>query len=197
MYDFAQNIKGGFEKRQSFTPYFFAGVAFANHEPLARSEAINGVVSKEWVRLRELDTEGQSGLGKKQYSTIAFAIPFGMGFRYKINNQLDFSAEGGLRPTFGSGGKYLDDVSGDYIPTAGTSIRPTDSEKFSYRAPELYAARTGDLRDVNKVNPMPLTRDLTTGNALQRGNGRQDWYFITCFQLNYYIPKNIKCPTPN
>jgi Domain of unknown function (DUF6089) len=203
MYDLAQSAKGSIEKRQLITPYLFAGIAFANHDPKARGEtSATGVVSKEWLKLRELDTEGQSLVGNKQYSTLAFAVPFGMGFRYKINDKFDLSAEGGFRATFGSGGKYLDDISGNYIASAGANTAPggtpTPSEKFSYRANEDYAARTGQLRDATKVNlNKPLTRDVLTGDAYKRGNGRNDWYFITCFQLNYYIPRNIKCPTPN
>jgi Domain of unknown function (DUF6089) len=201
MYDLVTNIKGGIEKRQTFVPYLFAGLGFASHSPMARDISTGLGKKNNWLKLRDLDTEGQGGLGEKQYASIAFSVPFGMGIRYKINDKFDLSIEGGLRPTFGSGGQYLDDVSGYYIPTAATNTATgggTESEKFSYRANEIIAARTGQLRNQNKVNPKPLTQDISTGARTLRGNDhRQDWYLLTAFQLNYYIPRLIKCPTPN
>jgi hypothetical protein len=200
MYDLVQNIKGGVEKRQNFVPYLFAGVGFASHSPMAR-EASLGIGKKgNWVTLRDIDTEVHGGVGAKQYATIAFSVPFGAGLRYKINDKFDISIEGGLRATFGSGGQYLDDVSGYYVINSDINTATgggTDSEKFSYRANEIIAARTGQLRDQSKVNPKPLTIDVTGANALRGNNHRQDWYLLTCFQLNYYIPRLIKCPTPN
>ncbi len=195
IYNIAKYRPGGHTKRVEFNPYLFLGFGAASHNPKAR-DVYNSTDNRlsPWLGLRPLDTEGQSNLGGKQYSTIAFSIPFGMGFRFKLSENWDFSVEGGLRYTVNYGGKYLDDVSGNYIASAGTNPTPTDAEKFSYRAPELIDARNGVVRDGSKIT-LPLTQDAVTGEPTKRGNNRQDFYFLTCFQLNYYIPKKIKCPT--
>jgi Domain of unknown function (DUF6089) len=198
IYDFTKYRRGGFQMRPKFTPFVFAGFALANHNPKARGAAnqSDGKISKDWIKLRDFETEKQGALAKKQYSTIAFSIPFGGGIRYKIADQWDLTFEGGLRYTINSGGKYLDDVSGKYISTAGTSPSPSLSESLSYRAKELYAARTGELRDASKII-LPKTTSLTVNEGAKRGNGRQDWYFLTILQLNYYIPTQIKCRVNN
>ncbi|MES2795671.1 MAG: DUF6089 family protein [Bacteroidota bacterium] len=195
IYDFTRYRKGGYMMRPKYTPFVLGGLAIVNHNPRARAAAdpISGAISNDWVKLREFDTEGQGDLGKKQYSTISFAIPLGAGLRYKLADQLDFTIEGGIRYTISEGGKYLDDVSRNYIPSSGTNPNPSPSEMFSYRAKELYAARTGKLRDFSKITP-PITV-TPSGNPTERGNGRQDWYFFTILQLNYYIPSQIKCIT--
>jgi hypothetical protein len=197
IYDFTRYRKGGYTLRPKVTPYAFLGVSLANHNPRARGEAVNGVVDKDWLKLREFDTEGQvAELDGKQYSTIAFAIPFGAGIRYKIHDQFDISLEGGLRYTFSRGGKYLDDVSENYILNSDINPNPSNAEKFSYRANELYWARTGELRDQTKITK-PATLPLPESDKFNRGNGRQDWYFLTMISLNYYIPSQIKCRPNN
>ncbi len=194
IYDFARYRTGGYSLRPKVTPYIFGGLALTNHNPKARAAAAaDGTISKDWLKLREFDTECQTCLGGKLYSTIAFAIPFGGGIRYKLNDQIDISIEGGLRYTISYGGKFLDDVSGNYRDTAGTNPNPTNEELFSFRANEKFDARTGKLRDFSKIT-LPLTADPITGDALPRGNGRQDVYFLTIVSLNYYIPSQLKCP---
>lgn len=199
IYDFTRYRKGGYSLRPNVTPYAFLGVSLANHNPKARGEALNGVVDKNWLKLREFETEGQGDLDGKQYSTIAFAIPFGAGIRYKLNNQFDFSIEGGLRYTVSNSGKYLDDVSKNYIVNADINPIPSNAEMFSYRANELYWAKTGELRDQSKINlnPLPTTLPLAESDKYNRGNGRQDLYFLTMISLNYYIPSQIKCRPNN
>jgi Domain of unknown function (DUF6089) len=192
VYDFARYRSSSYNHRQKITPYLFGGIALANHNPRARAAtSASGAVSKEWEKLREKDSEGLSGLGERQYPTIAFAIPFGAGFRFKLTDQLDFSIEGGIRKTFGRGGKYLDDVAGRYIPTASSNTIPTDAEKYSYRRNEVFSARTGNLRNLG-IAPNINTQQ-SPGVGSPRGNGRQDWYLLTVFSLNYYIPAKIRC----
>ncbi len=193
IYDFTRYRKGGFIMRPKFTPFIFGGLAITNHNPAARAPAdpITGAVNKNWQKIRQFDTEGQSDLGKKQYSTVAFTIPLGAGLRLKIHDQWDITFEGGLRYTVSEGGKYLDDVSENYIKSSGTNPNPTQNEIYSFRADEPFSARTGNARDFSKI-VLPPTIDAN-GNAAKRGNGRQDWYFLTAIQLNYYIPSQIKC----
>jgi Domain of unknown function (DUF6089) len=196
VYDFAKYRRGGAETRQKLTPYAFAGIALLNHNPKALfpRNSSGDVVSSKWEKLRDIDTEGLNTLNGKIYSTVALTLPIGMGFKYKLNNSFDISAEGGLRYTFGKSGRYLDDVSGKYILSSGPN--PGSNEIFFYRsnpAFEAYAARTGNLREVSKIT-LPITNGPGT---VARGNGRQDIYFLTTFQLNYYLPSKIKCPSPS
>ena len=119
-----------FITRPELIPYVFLGVAVLHHNPKAQvpdfdavhfrytspSEILdddprysdgkgNSVSSGDWVALRPLQTEG------KKYSNFAFAIPVGVGARYKVNRYWDLSFEVSYNQTFTD---YLDDVSGDY-----------------------------------------------------------------------------------
>jgi hypothetical protein len=194
VYDFTSFYKGGYTRRQDVVPFVFAGIALANHNPQGRAPTVGGVVQNKWEKLRQFDTEGQSDVGRKQYSTIALSVPVGMGIRFKINNDFDFSVEGRLNYTINEGGKYLDDISGDYVSSARSAVlsgNANNSELFSFRANEPFAARTGNVRDFSKIT-LPQTQD-TGGLPTQRGNGRQDVYFISVFQLNYYLPAPLRC----
>ncbi len=192
IFDFSKKYKGGFERRADITPYALIGLSLANHNPKAREAAdpVTGAVKKEWLKLRQFDTEGQSDLDQKQYSTVALSVPFGMGLKFKISPNMDFAAEGRINYTFNNGGKYLDDVSENYIAIPG-NIPTTQSERFSYRALETINARTGKARNMGKVTP-PDTQTVI-GAPAPRGNGRQDIYFLSVFQLNYYLPSQIRC----
>lgn len=127
IFDLFEN-RGTFKKRPDYTPYAFIGFAIFFHNPKAK---FNG----KWVALKPLSTEGQ-GLetgpnGKKPpkpYSLIQPAIPFGVGFRYKLANQLDLAFEIGWRATFTD---YIDDVGGFYYD------RELLNEKKSKHAAQL------------------------------------------------------------
>ena len=109
IFDLFEN-RGTFKKRPDYTPYAFIGFAMFYHNPKAKFDG-------KWVALKLLSTEGQ-GLpainGRKPpkpYSLIQPAIPFGVGFRYKLDRQLDIAFEIGWRATFTD---YIDDVGGFY-----------------------------------------------------------------------------------
>ncbi len=122
---------GGPQSRMMINGYFFAGVAVFHHEPkgkvpdfdyqtdaegdgvYANSATWNPAPSAgEWVKLRELGTEGQNlGLGEK-YSPFQLAIPFGLGGEVFLNQQLNVGIELGVRYLFFD---HLDDVSGGYV----------------------------------------------------------------------------------
>ena len=110
IFDLFEN-RGTFKKRPDYTPYAFIGFAMFFHNPKAKFDG-------KWVALKPLKTEGQ-GLepgpsGRKPpkpYSLIQPAIPFGVGFRYKLDRQLDIAFEIGWRATFTD---YIDDVGGFY-----------------------------------------------------------------------------------
>jgi hypothetical protein len=83
-----------------FNLYGFLGVAMTYYDPMAQRD--NG----EWVKLRPLQTEGQS------YSMFTPAFPIGIGSHFTFNRKWRIGAELGYRFTLTD---YLDDVSGEYL----------------------------------------------------------------------------------
>jgi hypothetical protein len=68
----------------------------------------------KWVALQALGTEGQysDAYDVKPYSKVQISVPIGLGFSYKIGNNLDFSFEIGYRILFTD---YIDDVSENFV----------------------------------------------------------------------------------
>jgi len=162
--------RNNYLKRPDFVPYLFGGIAGFHHSPEGKDA--NG----NYVDLQALRTEG------KEYSKYQFSLPFGAGVRYRINRNLDASFEVGLRKTFTG---YLDDVSGNYANLSGAS---TETQYFGG-----YNAGT------NGTTPGGIT-NTTTGVAAgflpgeKRGQGKNDWYVVTGFSLNYILNPKIKNP---
>lgn len=179
------------ESKGFFTPFLFAGIGAVSHNPKARA-TYNITDNKlgAWTTLKSLDTEGQSGLGGKKYSTILITIPFGMGFNYRINEKFSATFEGGFRYNLGKSAGYLDDISKKYIANAEAGT--TTTERFSFRVNETKTARTGEDR-------VGVTGGIVAGapgSEFNRGIGRSDLYFLTCFKINYHLFAETKCYTP-
>ncbi len=89
-----------------FTPYVTLGVGVFSYDPYAYLDG-----KKEF--LRPLGTEGQTSgyKGRKEYSSMALCIPFGVGLKFNLTEKLNFSFEICHRFT---GTDYLDDVSTTY-----------------------------------------------------------------------------------
>lgn len=150
---------GGPQSRQLINGYVFAGLAVIHHEPRGlvpdmeyQTDYPNGTPvpqAGEWVKLRELGTEGQNlGLGEK-YSPFQFVIPFGLGGEVFLNQQLNIGIEMGVRYTFFD---HLDDVSGSYVDL---DLFDDDLARImSDRSLEPTAAWTGETRDVSIVGPV-------------------------------------------
>jgi hypothetical protein len=100
-----------------FSPYLFGGVALFVFDPQAYY--FNPATQKGgWEKLRDLSTEGQGLMeypDKKIYSKVQVSFPFGLGFKYSLNNTFCIGMEWGMRLTFTD---YLDDVSGEYADPA-------------------------------------------------------------------------------
>ena len=112
IFDFAENL-ATYRSRQQIVPYLFVGVAAFHHNPKAlvpEGDVNNGDApfpnAGEWVDLAPLRTEGIS------YKKVQFAIPFGLGLRFKLDERWDLAFEVGYRHLFFD---YLDDVSNDYV----------------------------------------------------------------------------------
>lgn len=161
-----------------FSPYIFAGIALYKFNPKAKYEG-------DWIELQPLGTEGQ-GLTqypeRKPYNLTQFAVPFGGGLKYALNDSWNIGLEAGLRMTFTD---YLDDVSTTYV---------SDAELLEARG-EVAAAlanRTGQ----------PVTTDNGRGNP-----DNNDWYLFGGVTVSFNFMdnglvgfrrksgKNTGCPT--
>lgn len=149
-----------------FSPYLFAGIAGTKFNPKARYQG-------DWVELQPLGTEGQGMQGfDSPYKRFAFAIPFGVGVKYALTDQLNLGLELGARPTFTD---YLDDVSGDYV---------------AY--PQLLAGN-GQLAAAlgNRTGELGNGEPVVVETGLQRGDdAKKDWYFILGLTVSYNFLDN-------
>ena len=188
--------------RVDWTPYAFAGVAIFHHNPQAVAPAtgLDGqplAEAGEWVSLRELGTEGQyadllptdANFGIQPYKLIQFAIPMGVGVRFKVHDVVDFSAELGFRYLFTD---YIDDVSKNYV-----DLGVLDSElarALSYRSNELtkpdiarqpFTARNG------------VTYNLINGFGHEQATNirgkedNNDIFMVTTVRVSYILGKTM------
>jgi hypothetical protein len=191
--------------RVRWTPYIYAGVSVLHHNPQAQVPEmhVDNVTpftnAGDWVSLQPLGTEGQHAAlregdmnqGIKPYKLIQPAIPFGLGFRFRINEVMDFSAEIGLRYLFTD---YIDDVSKNYVDL-GVFGSDDLAKAMSYRSNEIAA---------NAPLLMPYTSavDNTVYNVLpgygsehrdnMRGNDSdKDIFMVTTFRLTYIVGKTF------
>jgi len=160
------------KKRPQFSPYVFLGVAALISNPIARGEPSTAKPSA-WVDLRGYAgiSPTNTGTENKVYSPFTFAIPFGFGFRYKLDKSTDLGFEFSYRKTFSD---YLDDVSDARKDIVGPYTNLTDRSK------ELYSANT--LRTVQAFNP-------STTMPIVESSG-MDSYFTTQLMLIFHIGKS-------
>lgn len=149
-----------------WSPYIFGGVALYHFNPYTYDALGNKVY------LRPLSTEGE-GLqeypGRKNYSTTQFAIPFGGGIKYAINDDVRIGFEIGIRKLFTD---YLDDVSTTYADEQVLlTEKGPEAVAIAYRADEYPGGS----------QTYPSKGDI-------RGNPKtQDWYYFTGIHLTFRI----------
>jgi hypothetical protein len=154
---------------RKISPYVFAGAAVYHFDPYA----FDSVGRK--VFLQPLSTEGQ-GLpqypDRKPYKLTQFAIPFGAGVKFRINENTVLGYEIGLRKIFTD---HLDDVSTTYVdPFVLAQERGLKAVEMSYRAGEL-----------NEGDP-----NYPAEGTIRGGSQYKDWYYFTGFTV--YIGINSK-----
>jgi hypothetical protein len=159
--------RNNYLKRPDFVPYLFAGLAGFYHSPKGKDASGN------YVDLQALKTENVD------YSKTQIAIPFGGGVRYRINRNLDASFEIGFRKTFTG---YLDDVNGNYADLSGKS---SEAQYFGGYAGGTYGKGITDASTGVAGGFVP---------GEKRGQGKNDWYVVTGFSLNYILTPKIKNP---
>ena len=136
-------------RRDFISPYIYTGISAFFFDPVA-----NG------YSLRSLGTEGQQiGYeGRKPYSNVSIAIPFGLGVKFSLAKNLGMTLFWEMHKTFND---YLDDVSQTYY-LDGQNINPDNPEEV--------------LSDPS-LNHQP---------GMERGNPKnQDWYSFTGLTLTY------------
>ena len=158
----------------AFTPYVTMGVGMFNYDPYAYLEGVKRF-------LRPLGTEGQGSTaypGLKPYSAVAFCLPLGMGVKYNINPNINFSFEVAYRFTTTD---YLDDVSSYYYPDAFNASLPDGSPTLWY----LLQDRSYETGDGVRIG--------TKGR--QRGfRNQRDAYVIAEVGLAFTLT-SYRCPT--
>ena len=192
--------------RVKWTPYIYAGVAVFHHNPQGEApefDAAGNPTGKkgEWVDLQPLGTEGQHAnlletdvnYGIKPYKLIQFAIPFGLGARFRANEVIDVAIEYGFRYTFTD---YLDDVSGNYVDL-GVFGNDVLARSMSYKTDPALANKTYVGRDGQTYNVLNGygeeyggTSPGDPGNV--RGNSsNKDIYMLTTIRVTYILGKTF------
>jgi hypothetical protein len=163
-------------KRNAVSPYVYLGVSGFMHSPDARTAAfVDGtgkLVQGSWLSesgggLLDYRNEGV------EYSLANVSIPFGVGFRYKINSSIDVGFDFGYRIAFTD---YLDDVTDNR-----SSVVPGPSMLYTDRSGESYAANTL----INRIVRVPGAPKISTG---------PDQYFTTQVRIIYHLKNKIDCP---
>lgn len=190
-----------FKRRKLITPYAFLGLSYFRHNPVARIEEN---FKTKWVQLQPLRTEGQGTPNNPEYSKPynlnQLSIPLGIGFSYRINQNIDLGIEINYRNLFTD---FIDDVKGIY---ANPLFLENDiAKKLSNRALEPLDYRTGQdrqsklikllQREGYPINDIPST--LNDNNQIGTNRGTiygNDFFFTVSLNFQYHIPQKIKCP---
>ena len=162
------------EPGYNFTPYITFGIGIFNYDPFA-------MLSGQKYFLRPLNTEGQGNSlypDRKPYSSMAFSVPFGAGFKYCINENINVGFELVHRVT---GTDYLDDVSTTYVDPSVFPPLPDGSPSPAY----LLHDRSYEVGE-----PIGIV-------GRQRGVSTQKDQFITgIFYISFNL-QSYKCPSAN
>ncbi len=193
--------------RVKWTPYVYAGLAVFHHNPQAEAPDVDAAgnptgMEGEWVDLQPLGTEGQNAdlletdvnHGLEPYKLIQFAIPFGLGARFRLNEVMDISGEFGFRYTFTD---YLDDVSGNYVDL-GVFGDDVLAAAMSYRSNEVatpnstYIGRNSQTYNVLNGYGSEYGGASSSDPGNVRGNNEdKDIYMVTTIRLTYILGKTF------
>lgn len=149
--------------------YVFVGIGFFYFNP-------QGEYKGQWYNLQPMGTEGQ-GIepGTKKYSRLAMAIPFGIGFKHRLNYKWSIGLELGLRKT---NTDYIDDVSTVYY----------DKETIRQNYGDM-AAHFADP-SILDINAPYKSLGSTTAPGQTRGNPKhKDSYIFSWVSISYNFKK--------
>ena len=157
-----------------WTPYVTLGGSVFNYDPYAY---LNGTK----YFLRPLGTEGQgtdTTYNRKPYSSMALAIPFGVGIKYSINERFNIGFEVVHRFT---NTDYLDDVSETYVDPSNFPPNPDGSPSAAFL-----------LSDRSYETGIPIG-----SKGRQRGNSKNKDQFVTAMFYVSFNLQSYKCPSAN
>jgi Domain of unknown function (DUF6089) len=144
------------------SPYVYTGLAVFHYNPYAYD------LNKNKIFLQPLSTEGQglSGYPNKPYKLTQWAIPFGGGVKFAVNDNLRIGIEGGIRKLFTD---YLDDVSTSFPAQADLlAAKGQTAVDISYRGDEVGGSATYPAK------------------GAQRGGAKnKDYYYFTGIHVTY------------
>ena len=174
-FNFFKYVPG--DPNHSYTPYITLGIGLFTYDPYA-------YLGGQKVYLRPLGTEGQNisykdpstGKTRSPYSNMAICLPFGIGFKYNINNNFNISFQIANRFTTTD---YLDDVSTTYVGADKFPLLPN-----------------GDPSPAKLLQDRSYEKGTAIGTVgRQRGWSKQkDQYIIAEVGLSYNL-SGYRCPT--
>ena len=157
-----------------FTPYITLGVSAFNYDPFAYLDG-------QKYNLRQLGTEGQNDpttSNNTPYGSMAFAIPFGVGVKYSLNDRMNIGFEIVHRFT---NTDYIDDVSKTYVDPSVFPPNPDGSPNPAY----LLSDRSYE------------TGPRIGAKGRQRGNSQNKDQFATALLYVSFNLQSYKCPSAN
>ena len=187
---------GGPNRRLPLNAYLFVGGAVFHHEPMGlvpdfdyQAEGLNATTpapqAGEWVKLRELETEGVS------YSNIDFSIPISVGAKMRLpGTPLDVGIEFGIRYLFTD---YIDDVSDRYVDlnSFDNDLARIMSDRSSVPVSSKGDSRNLTANDVVLFDGFYRERIAGIGagrEGAKRGNpDSDDLIFMTQLKLTYVL----------
>lgn len=158
---FTENQSTINRRRNNFLPYLTLGVGLLYNNPSAREAFTDS--KGNWVKLRPLNTQGTD----KKYSAILPFVPLGLGFNKKINQRMDFMAQGRVNICFSD---VLDDVTQTpYLPAENFSnpkafelhnriYEPIDALTGKERTNEVLFNRNMEIPTYRGTNTSLLTK---------------------------------------
>jgi hypothetical protein len=160
----------------NWTPYITLGVSAFSYDPYA-------YLRGEKYFLRQLGTEGQGSADTtipraNPYSTMALAIPFGVGVKYAINDRINIGFEIVHRFTATD---YLDDVSKTYPGASAFPPNPDGSPSAAFLLSD---------RSYETGTPIGI-------KGQQRGNSQNKDQFVTAMFYVSFNLQSYKCPSAN
>lgn len=145
---------------RKLSPFIYSGITVFHHNPYAYDTLGNKVY------LKPLSTEGQGFVdGRNPYKLTQFAVPVGVGIKFRITDNTVLAYEVSVRKTFTD---YLDDVSTTYADEFLLG------QERGLKAVEM-AFRGDELKDNTTTYP--------DGGSIRGGSKYKDWYYFTGFTL--------------
>lgn len=152
-------------KNININTYLFAGVAGFWFNPRGKDDGPGG--TGKWVSLQPLGTEGQGLVeGRKKYSRVHVAIPFGIGFKYNITSEISIGLEYGARWTFTD---YIDDVSSTYVDNKWLAQKSELAARMADKSGDEVTFGPGDQRGETKYNDYYMFSLITVSYKLRTG----------------------------